>query len=172
MQEFIPFNGKILPKLMLFILLIPPLSIGWLSYRPLKIYKCIRVLDGDTVELQGPSNKFRVRMSFIDAPESLQRSFDKVAIGLESTAYLKLRVEGKFVGFKLEGEDMYRRKLGVIYLGNKNINLEMVHSGFAVAYQRVSSFKYRQAQYIARSRRSGIWQYEGFLSPWIFRQLK
>jgi endonuclease YncB( thermonuclease family) len=159
-------------KTLLFILCIPPLSIGFLSFRPHQIYKCIRVIDGDTAVFERNSQQIRVRFSYIDAPESKQLSFDQKPIGYESKTYLKNRIENKLVSLKILNTDMYGRKIGEIFLSNKSINLEMVSSGYAIPYHLNTKYQFRQAQYIAMNQRLGIWKYDGFISPWSFRQNK
>jgi micrococcal nuclease len=157
-------------KTLLFILCIPPLSIGLLSYRPYKIYRCLRVIDGDTAILERNSQKVRVRLGFIDAPESKQFSFDKKPIGEESKLYLQKRIESKLVGLRILSTDMYGRKVGEIFLNKRSINLEMVRAGYAVPYYLQTAFIFKQAQYIAKTQRLGIWKYDGFVSPWNYRK--
>jgi micrococcal nuclease len=157
-------------KSLLFIICIPPLSIGFLSYRPHRIYECIRVIDGDTVDLERNGIKLRVRLAYIDAPELVQFSFDRKAIGAQSKQYLKQLVEGKMLRLKLLRFDMYGRALGEVFLSEKSVNLKLVKSGYAVPYYQNPGFRFKQAKYIAKSRRLGIWKYDGFVSPWNFRK--
>lgn len=159
-----------LAKVLFLLLCIPPLSIGLLSYKPYKIYKCVRVLDGDTVILERNKREIKVRLSYIDAPESNQLSFDKKPIGVQSTNFLKKRLLNKYVSFSLKGIDQYGRRLGEIFLNKQSINLEMVSSGHAVPYHLNSIYIYRQAHYRAKIKRLGIWNSGGFIAPTSYRR--
>jgi micrococcal nuclease len=64
--------------------------------------------------------------------------------------------------------------VGVILIGNRNINLEMVKEGYAEAYLEYLKEPYR-AQFIraekeARSTRRGIWSLSGYERPSDFRK--
>lgn len=83
------------------------------------------VFDGDTIQL---SSGETVRMVGIDAPEST------TAAGEKSKKWLKEKIENKKV--RVESDpgalmDMYGRRLGVIYLDEKNINIEMLREHLA-----------------------------------------
>jgi endonuclease YncB( thermonuclease family) len=159
------------PHFLLFLLAIPPLSIGMTPPWPLQSYECVRVVDGDTVILKRGERLITVRLSNIDAPESKQRSVDGVAIGVASTKQLSKLIERKTIQLKIEGTDIYQRTIGEIFLWGKSMNLQMVKTGFATSYPSKSSFDFRQAQYIAKSRRLGIWKSDGFTSPKYYRKL-
>lgn len=83
------------------------------------------VFDGDTIKLK---NGETVRLVGIDAPESTTDA------GEVSKKYLKERLEGKKVIVASDPnalKDMYDRRLGVIFLNNENINIEMIKKGLA-----------------------------------------
>jgi len=70
--------------------------------------------------------------------------------------------------------DQYKRLVGIIWIGNRNINLEMVQEGYAEAYLEYLMEPYR-AQFIraekdARSARRGIWSLPGYERPNDFRK--
>jgi micrococcal nuclease len=165
-ENFIP------PHFLFFLLAIPPLSIGMTPPGPLKIYECVRVIDGDTVILKRGDRLVTVRLSNIDAPESSQKSVDGIRIGELSTQKLRSFIEGKQVQLKIEGIDVYRRKIGEIYFNESFVNLKMVKSGFAISYPKKSTFIFRQAQFIAKRKRRGIWASQGFIAPRKFRSNK
>lgn len=79
-------------------------------------------IDGDTIVLS--DNKTRMRLRYVDAPES-GRCGSK-----EASELLKQLTEDKKV--KIEGviPDQYGRGMALIYVGNKLINKEMVASGW------------------------------------------
>ena len=88
-----------------------------------------RVSDGDTIWVTDALGKHKVRMNRIDAPESDQ------PFGKEATAHLKALIGGKTVRVTYESTDQYGRILGIIYLGETDINLQMVKDGCAWHYK-------------------------------------
>ncbi|MFH1080761.1 MAG: thermonuclease family protein [Pseudomonadota bacterium] len=64
--------------------------------------------------------------------------------------------------------------VGMIWIGNGNINLEMVRAGYAEAYLEYLREPYRvqfvQAEKEARSARKGIWSLSGYERPKDFRK--
>lgn len=86
------------------------------------------VFDGDTIQINQEES---VRLVGIDAPESTTTAGEK------SKKYLKDRLWGKMVRIESDSEaltDMYGRRLGVVYLGTENINIEMLKKGLADFY--------------------------------------
>ncbi len=85
-----------------------------------------RVIDGDTAIINGKS----VRFLGINSPEVGEKGHD-IAMN-----FLKNKIEGKNVTlvFGSERTDLYGRELAYIFLGNENINLESVESGYSNTY--------------------------------------
>jgi micrococcal nuclease len=152
------------------ILLLPMLMAGMSSFRPLRTYKCLRVLDGDTVILKRSAKKIRVRLAYIDAPESKQLAFSGEPIGQWSKNFLDTLCLNKKVSFKFLGQDLYGRSIGVLYQKGINLNLLMVRAGMAFYYGPKTTHFYRISQYQARMRRVGAWASEGALAPWEYRK--
>jgi len=103
--------------------------------------KCIRVIDGDTIVAEvdlgfNTYTKVSVRLEGIDAPEVRTRNLEEKQRGLASKKYLEdvFSIEKDFI---LESKelDKYGRCLGVIYLGDVNVNEEMVEEGMAQVYE-------------------------------------
>lgn len=128
-----------------------------------------RVIDGDTVDvLQSNGQVVRVRLAFIDAPESNQ------AWGAVATTALKILIEGQTIRVLEHSSTQERipRILGVIYLGNENINLLMVRNGLAWAYRykgRALQPEYEMIESEAKSAHLGLWIDTSPLEPWHFR---
>lgn len=92
--------------------------------------KVVRVSDGDTVVLLDADNtQQKIRLNGIDAPENGQPYGDK------SKEYLSGLIAGKEVAVEIKGKDQYKRILGVVYLGDTNINAEMIRAGYAWNYK-------------------------------------
>ena len=91
--------------------------------------KVTEVFDGDTIKIETGET---VRLVGIDAPESTTPT------GVASKNYLKKRLEGKNITIKSDPEhlkDIYSRLLGVVWLDNTNINIEMLQKGLAEFYE-------------------------------------
>ncbi len=87
------------------------------------------VTDGDTVTVDlGPSSpdrRLKVRLYGVDAPESKQ------AGGAAARAALASRVLRRQVFIEPQEQDRYGRLVGVVFLGEENINRWMVAQGHA-----------------------------------------
>jgi endonuclease YncB( thermonuclease family) len=162
----------LLVKILSLSLLIPPLASGVFSYRPIKIFTCKRVIDGDTAIFTRAGSEIRLRFAYIDAPESKQYSFDKVPIGKYSKEYLAKLIEKKKVKIQILGKDLYGRSIGEVFLGTKSVNEDLVESGFALFYHRGAKNRFKVAQFRAQIKRIGIWETDGFINPWLFRKKK
>ena len=67
-----------------------------------------------------------------------------------------------------EGKDRYGRTLGICYVGDIDLQAEMVKSGMAVAYLRYSD-RYEQEQNFAKKVKAGMWSGE-FQEPETWRR--
>ncbi|MBO5683992.1 MAG: thermonuclease family protein [Akkermansia sp.] len=125
---------------------------------------CHYVQDGDTFKL--PDNKTRVRLWGIDAPEKGQAYAD------EARARLKELCEGKTVRLEIKDTDQYGRKVAVVWMGKKNINLQMVKEGLAwhYAYFAPDAKDLAAAEKAARKARKGLWQDDTPVNPYDFRK--
>jgi len=70
--------------------------------------------------------------------------------------------------------DKYRRMVGIVYLGGRNINLEMVKEGYAEAYIEYLKDPYKKdflkAEREARLLKKGIWSLSEYERPRDFRK--
>lgn len=139
----------------------------------------LRVIDGDTLQIEINGQKERVRLIGIDAPESspnekavkdARRSRQDVetitAMGKESTAFVKGLVrKGEVVRieFDIQHRDRYGRLLAYVYLSDgRMLNEEIIKAGYAqpmtippnVKYQDRFLREYREA----RDTRRGLWR--------------
>ena len=128
------------------------------------------VYDGDTLTLKDAmGTDHKIRFEHIDAPEVSPSQF----YGITSRNALSGRLP---VGLVVEVDvqpkkDKYGRNLGVVYLGQTNINLEMVAKGHAWHYKAYSSVQqYGTAETQARQAKIGLWAQANPIPPWTFRQ--
>ncbi len=123
----------------------------------------IRVIDGDTYVFQTEEGSFTVRMSGTDAPERDQ-PFAK-----ESMAFLEQYLYKDAI-MKIKGTDRYGRRLGVLMVDGKDINLLSVKGGYAWHFKRYSSDpRYVAAEKSARRKKSGLWKLPNPVPPWNWR---
>lgn len=129
--------------------------------------KIIKVSDGDTVTLLDSINtRHKIRLHGIDAPESNQPYANK------SKEYLASLIDGKIVTVDWKKKDQYRRILGVIYLGDVNINAEMIRAGYAWNYKYSRDKYYIRLQDKARAGKKGLWIDSNAIDPWQWRKNK
>lgn len=125
-------------------------------------------VDGDSLEI----GSRRIRLMGIDAPEYDQ--FCKrgdgtlYPCGQLAADYLKTLTEGKIVTCRIHKQDKYKRDLCTCYVGNTDLNAEMIRSGNAVVYLESA---YAAEEALARRSRTGIWN-GIFMHPRLFRLLK
>lgn len=127
--------------------------------------KVVRVADGDTILIQSGSQRIKVRMYGIDAPELKQN------YGEDSKDYLEKRILNKNVDVKVINEDKYGRKVGKVFYKNKDINLEMIKTGNAwfYEYHAKKEKEYRKASKSAQEQKLGLWKDKNPQNPRNFR---
>ncbi|MDB5340948.1 MAG: micrococcal nuclease, partial [Planctomycetaceae bacterium] len=124
----------------------------------------VHIADGDTVNLLVGKETIKIRLDGIDAPESKQ------AFGTRSKEALAKLIAEKNVIVHKSGEDRYRRTLGTIYLGQTNVNQQLVSDGWAWHYKKYSQDKQlADLETKARGAKVGLWADPNPLSPWDFR---
>ena len=131
------------------------------------------VTDGDTIII----NDIRIRFTGSDAPESYffgktQTCLDgkgrEWECGNAATQKLKELINNQTVRCTDEGQDRYGRTLGICYVGDMDLQAEMVKSGMAVAYLRYSD-RYEKEQNYAKKIKAGMWAGE-FKQPEVWRR--
>ena len=131
------------------------------------------VTDGDTIII----NDIRIRFTGSDAPESYffgktQTCLDGKGLewecGNAATQKLKELINYQTVRCTDEGQDRYGRTLGICYVGDMDLQAEMVKSGMAVAYLRYSD-RYEKEQNYAKKVKAGMWAGE-FKQPEVWRR--
>jgi micrococcal nuclease len=165
-------------SLLIFISLLPAKS-------PIRIVEgiVVKVTDGDTIQVKTPEGTIlKVRLYGIDAPETEKYSRRTGRISKAGQPYgegayraLESKVLDKRVRVDIVDIDRYKRMVGIVSFGNRNINLEMVKEGWAWAYkeylQRPYASEYIDAEKEARSKGLRLWQQRNPMPPWEFRKL-
>ena len=127
---------------------------------------CVRVLDGDTVDIADASqNLHRIRITGLDAPELAQ------PYGQQAKAELKELILGKEVTIIPMGIDKYDRELACLRiqttLGHIDVAECMINRGAAFNW----GGKYYKAQEYAQEYNLGVWSDTKFQErPWFYRK--
>jgi len=136
---------------------------------------CIRVIDGDTVEIQETPTSVpaKVRLAQIDAPEKAQD------YGVPSKVNLANLILYKDVIVHYTKKDRYGRILGQIYIDQTvdgqeqffDVNLAQVEAGLAWVYT-LSRYEdhYKDQETEARKAKRGLWKDPAPLAPWYYRK--
>ena len=128
----------------------------------------VRIADGDTLTLLTPDHhQHRIRLADIDTPEKRQ------PWGKRAKQALAEKVFRKHVRVEVSKKDRYGRWVGRVYLGNRDINAEMVQEGHAWVYRRYSRDPRLLAlEARARKEKRGLWvlQENQRMSPWQWRR--
>jgi endonuclease YncB( thermonuclease family) len=133
--------------------------------------RVVRVIDGDTVDLNRGGEIVRCRLIGIDAPESTTKI---EPYGPEASRYLRAWIEGKVVRVDYERRekrggwerDRYGRLL--VYLladhGRQSINIALVENGqarYEAAYPTRYRAQLKAAETDARAHKRGLWASSG-----------
>jgi len=118
--------------------------------------KVVGITDRDTVTVlgtfAGAEGQKRLRLTDIDSPERGQPWSAK------SRQALADKVFQQQVRIADHGQDRYGRLLGRIYLGERDINREMVREGHAWVYRQYSSdIVLLEDEDLARGEKAGLW---------------
>ena len=149
---------KIIPALILFLSLLPAISIAG-------EYEVIRIIDGDTIVVDYQEKPEKVRLLCVNTPESVHPDKKQnIPMGKTASAYAKKRLKGKYVDLEFEGRmrGRYGRLLAYVFVEGTNFNLELVRQGLSPYYTKYGlSQKYdkefRETERLARKDKLNIW---------------
>lgn len=128
--------------------------------RPADIRRCVRVIDGDTLMLDGDE---RVRLIGVNTPESVDPRRPVEFFGKEASAFTRRLVEGRAVRLEYGADtrDRYGRTLAYVYLEDGTfLNAEIIRQGYGQTYTR---FPFRfQEEFLSLEREAraggrGLW---------------
>lgn len=127
--------------------------------------QCVKVLDGDTIDVVHESSIERVRLNGIDSPEKSQ------AWGRAAKQFTTSMVLGQPVTVSIVGHDRYGRTIGEVRLDDgRDLNQEIVRAGLAWWYHKYSNdFSLFQLEKTARHQHIGLWQDADPTPPWEYR---
>jgi endonuclease YncB( thermonuclease family) len=126
--------------------------------------KVVGVTDGDTITVLVNKETSKVRLEGIDAPESGQ------SFGTKSKQALSEFVFGKVVTVRKTGTDRYGRTLGIVIVGDVDVNARMVKDGWAWHFKKYNDEeRLAKLEVAARNEKIGLWADENPLAPWDYR---
>lgn len=108
-----------------------------------KVKKVIKVIDGDTLELEidlgfNITIQERIRLSGIDAPEIRSSDVVEREKANASRLWLEKKVKDKKLKVITEKDDKYGRMLGWVYLEEDPVplNTQLIKEGLATPYKK------------------------------------
>lgn len=116
----------------------------------------LRVIDGDTIEVELNENKETIRFLGINTPEKGKEYYE------EAKDYLK-EVENKSIEVlrDLEDVDKYDRKLRYVFYNRRLINVEILQEGLATSFM-LDGLKYenkfKTAEEFAKKNEINLWE--------------
>lgn len=131
-------------------------------------FKVLKVIDGDTIQVDVRGNKETVRLLGIDSPETVDPRKAVQCFGKAASDKMKSFVSGKSVILVDEkvtqgNRDKYNRLLRYVYLPDKVktfVNGEMVKQGYAFSYRQYPTKflnKFNTWEAYARDNNLGLW---------------
>ena len=137
--------------------------------------RVVGIADGDTLTVSDQKREqHKVRLSGIHAPEKSQPFGQRSKQSLSDLAY------GRSVSVDWRKRDRYRRIVGKVFEGGRDVNLEQVRRGLAWHYKHYQKEqdtiyrpRYADAENEARAKRRGlIWVDPKPVPPWDWRKAR
>jgi endonuclease YncB( thermonuclease family) len=129
--------------------------------------KVTYISDGDTIHIVSNNEKYKIRFYGIDTPEKSQ------SFGLEAKEFTYNKIFGKTVEVDAKDTDRYGRRVGVVYYDNgKDLNFELVRSGYAWWYKQYdkNNKQLKMVQDYAERNKLGLWTQSNPTAPWDYRK--
>lgn len=135
--------------------------------------KVTRVHDGDTVWVKDDKrNRHKIRMAYIDAPETNQR------FGKESKDNLYKKAIDQRAEVVVYSVDNYNREVAKVVVKGEDLNLSQLQDGLAWHYcyhaatdQPWEDYnKYQSSFKAAQDNKVGLWKDKNPTAPWDFRK--
>lgn len=131
------------------------------------VYQVIKVVDGDTIQVEMNGKKETLRLIGIDTPETVDPRKPVQCFGLEASAKTKELLSGKRVTLEADptqGErDKYKRLLRYVHLEDGTfVNELLIREGFAHEYTYQSNpyiyqSEFKEAEIFAQTNKKGLW---------------
>jgi micrococcal nuclease len=125
--------------------------------------RVVRVVDGDTIQVQLGGRREKVRYIGVDTPESVKPGTPVQCFAKAASAANARLVAGRRVRLELDAEerDRYGRLLAYVHVGRVFVNAELVRRGYAVPLTIPPNVRYverfRALARDAREHGRGLW---------------
>ncbi len=127
--------------------------------------KVVRIVDGDTLVLLVEQQQLKIRLSDIDTPERKQPFSTKAKQALSDLA------SGKQARVVEIAKDRYGRVVGRVYVGETDVNRELVAQGCAWGNRKYSDdAELIELKAQAKQKGSGLWTDPDPIPPWEWRR--
>ena len=145
----------------------------------------VNIYDGGNITLNSDGTQLYVQLYGVEAPQMPRISrtsgwlrkpgqpFAREAFIALANKVLHKQVRLEILQILPYRQAPYQQAVAIVWLDDRNINLEMVGDGWAWAaplLDRAYLAEYRHAQNYARIHRRGLWMQDHPLPPWAFRQ--
>jgi endonuclease YncB( thermonuclease family) len=151
----------------LILLMVMFASSAWAETTPGRV---LRVVDGDTLEVEMNGHPGKVRIVGIDAPESRQPG------GAAAKDHLAHQLRVTTINVEWSKTDRYGRILGQVFRGSTDVGLEQIRAGHAWHFKKYQAEQsvsdqaaYSSAETEARTARRGLWSASNPVPPWDWR---
>lgn len=126
----------------------------------------IRIADGDTLTILSPTKKqVKIRLAEIDSPERGQ------PFGTWAKNQLLDMVFQKDIAIKQVDIARYDRIVGRVYVGDLDVNAELVRVGAAWVYRKYAKdSSLYELEEEARDAKRGLWSQSPHIPPWEWRR--
>lgn len=127
----------------------------------------VHIADGDTLTvLDATKTQRRIRLAYIDAPESRQAYGNAAKQSLAGVCFRKTAKVATI------DTDRYGRTVALVSCEGVTANAAQLTAGFAWVYTQYAprDFSGRALEQSARAQRLGLWADESPVPPWLFRK--
>lgn len=128
----------------------------------------VGITDGDTIKVILDGKEERIRLYGIDAPE------DGQTFGKASTKQLKNILANTSPSIEVKDKDKYGRLVANIWIGDRNVNQDMVRQGYAWVYRKYCNEDFCEnwlrLEEQAKLDRKGLWLEKNPVPPWEWRK--
>jgi micrococcal nuclease len=116
------------------------------------IGNCMRIVDGDTVDVSNGGEIIRIRLEGIDCPERDQPFAE------EAKAFTVNLILGKSVSVVEKEKDEYGRTVARVFIDGSDVSLELLKAGLATHFRKYNSdWLLATLEEQARADRVGMW---------------
>jgi endonuclease YncB( thermonuclease family) len=135
------------------------------SGQPVLEGSVVGITDGDTLTLLVDRTQHKIRLAQIDTPERAQ------PWGNKAKRALSKKVHRKTVTVRVSDTDRYGRLIGEIWLGDRDINRELIREGYAWTYRDyLTDRTLLDDEAHAKNEGLGLWSDPNPVPPWRWRR--